>query len=161
MSFDQRTFRNALGGFATGVTVVSGLARDGKAVGSTVNSFSSVSLDPPLVLFSLVTGNNSAEHFTPGRPFVVNVLAADQTALSNHFAKSFDDKWNGIAHETWDTGVPVVPGAVANFEGEVIANHDGGDHVIVVGRVTRLHAPTEGAPAPLLYFKGKYAGVAG
>ena len=68
MTFDQRTFRNALGGFATGVTVVSGLARDGIAVGSTVNSFSSVSLDPPLVLFSLVTGNNSAEHFTPGRP---------------------------------------------------------------------------------------------
>ena len=161
MTFDPRSFRNALGCYATGVTIVSGLsATTGRPVGSTVNSFASVSLDPPLVLFSLITGNNSAEHFAPGRPFAVNVLAADQIHLSNHFAKSFDDKWNGIPHDIWDTGAPIVPGAVSNFEGLVTANHDGGDHVIIVGRVQRMACSAEeGTPPPLLYYRGRYAAV--
>ncbi len=157
---DTRTFRNALGSFATGVTIVSGLDAAGKPVGSTVNSFNSVSLAPPLVLFSLARETSaSAQCFGVGKPFVINVLAAGQIDLSNHFAKRFDDKWTGIPYDIWDTGAPVVPGALASFEGEVTANYDGGDHIIHMGEVRRLLVNESGVE-PLLYFKGRYAGVA-
>lgn len=157
---DTRAFRNALGSFATGVTIVSGLDEAGKPVGSTVNSFNSVSLTPPLVLFSLARETSaSAQCFGVGKPFVINVLAANQIDLSNHFAKRFDDKWTGIPYDVWDTGAPVVPGALASFEGEVTANHDGGDHIIHVGHVRRMRV-NESDVEPLLYFKGRYAGVA-
>ena len=160
-AIDPAAFRHALGHYPTGVAAITSLDADGAPLVLVVGTFTSISLDPPLVGFLPDKRSASWEQIAKTGKFAANVLAADQTALSNHFAKSFDDKWKDIPHETWDTGVPVVPGAIANFEGEVVANHDGGDHVIVVGRVTRLRAPTEGAPAPLLYFKGKYAGVAG
>jgi len=157
---DTRSFRNALGNFATGVTIVSGLDEAGKPVGSTVNSFNSVSLTPPLILFSLARETSaSAQHFGVGKPFVINILAAGQIDLSNHFAKRFDDKWTGIPHDIWDTGAPVVPGALASFEGLVTANYEGGDHIIHMGEVRRMLVNETGAE-PLLYFKGRYANIA-
>lgn len=155
MTFDSRAFRDALGCFATGVTVVSGIGDDGRPVGVTVNSFNSVSLEPALVLFSLDRTTASLKSFGVGRPFAVNVLHAGQAEVSRLFASMVADRWNGIGYETWDTGCPVLPDALAAFEGEVVANHDGGDHVIVVGRVRRLRLNREGTP--LLYFRGRYA----
>jgi flavin reductase (DIM6/NTAB) family NADH-FMN oxidoreductase RutF len=156
MTFDSRKFRDALGCFATGVTIISGLSETGIPVGSTVNSFSSVSLDPPLVLFSFIKSNFKPDSYGPGLPFVANVLASHQIDLSNHFARTFDNKWEMIPFETWDTGAPVIPGALASFEGKVVANYDGGDHWIVMGQVSRIaYAGPE--TEPLLYFRGKYA----
>lgn len=155
MTFDSRAFRDALGCFATGVTVVSGIGDDGHPVGVTVNSFNSVSLEPALVLFSLDRATNSLKSFEVGRPFAVSVLSDGQAELSRLFASSVADRWNGVGYETWDTGCPVLPDALAAFEGMVIANHDGGDHVIIVGEVRRLCSSRQGAP--LVYFRGRYA----
>jgi flavin reductase (DIM6/NTAB) family NADH-FMN oxidoreductase RutF len=159
-AFDPRKFRDALGCFATGVTIISGTAASGMAVGSTVNSFSSLSLDPPLVLFSFVKAKFQPDAYGPGRPFAVNVLSAGQIDLSNHFARTFDNKWDTIPYDVWDTGVPIVRGALCNLEGVIRHNYDGGDHWIVIGEVNRLHfagPETE----PLLYFRGKYATLPG
>jgi flavin reductase (DIM6/NTAB) family NADH-FMN oxidoreductase RutF len=154
--FSPRRFRDALGCFATGVTIVSGVSASGMAVGSTVNSFSSLSLDPPLVLFSLVKANFKPDAYGPGRPYAVNILSAGQIDLSNHFARTFDNKWDTVPFDTWDTGAPIVRGALASLEGVVRSNHDGGDHWIVIGEVRRLgFAGPE--TEPLLYFRGKYA----
>jgi flavin reductase (DIM6/NTAB) family NADH-FMN oxidoreductase RutF len=157
MSFDSRLFRDALGCFATGVTVVSSVAPDGQTVGVTVNSFASVSLNPPLVVFNLDRATNSLRHFQVGRPFAVNVLSQAQEGLSRHFSATGDKNWNGAAHVVWDSGCPILENALANMEGEVVSNHDGGDHVIVLGRVRRLRINDNGRP--LLFYRGRHIGL--
>ncbi len=159
MSFDTHRFRDALGCFATGVTVVTGLDAEGRPVGVTVNSFSSVSLAPPLILFSLDRVGNSATFFAPGRPFAVNVLARSQVALSERFAGNDADRFRDIGHAPAANGCPVFPGALATLAGSVGANHDGGDHIIVVGRVAEIARPAAGQP--LVFFRGRYCGVDG
>lgn len=151
---DSRDFRNALGCFATGVTVVTTLAVDGRPVGLTANAFSSVSLDPPLVLFCLDKGTMSFDAFRSGAGFAVNVLEETQQMLSVRFADTASDKWNGIAYETWETGAPILEGCVANLDCSTEAVHDAGDHIIVVGRVLRLRYDKEARP--LLYYRGRY-----
>ena len=151
-TFDARAFRHALGLFATGVTIVSTLAPDGSRVGITANSFSSVSLDPPLVLFSIARKAYSLSAFEQSGRFVVNVLGAEQAGLSNRFASASTDKWQGIDDESWD-GCPTIRDALARFECRTQAMHDGGDHVIVVGRVVRL---AQGVGEPLLFYRGLY-----
>ncbi len=156
MTIDSRAFRNALGCFATGVTVVTTLCPDGHHVGVTVNSFSSVSLDPPLVLFSLGRASHAYDFFVEGKAFAVNILAADQEALSGRFSRrDLQDRWEGVGVERWDTGVPILSGCLANIECDKETVYDGGDHAIVVGRVRRLRSTAEGEP--LLYFRGNYA----
>lgn len=158
MNFDQREFRDAMGCFATGVTVISTMSEDGRAVGVTVNSFSSVSLDPPLVLFCIDRKATNLATFENSGRFAVNVLCDDQQQLSNGFAGNGDSLFETVEYRKSDFGCPLLPGAIAFFECETEAIHDGGDHVIFVGRVRRIEQSDDGAP--LLYFKGRYAAIA-
>lgn len=154
METHEREFRNALGCFATGVTIVTALDPDGRFIGITANSFSSVSLDPPLVLFSLARRAYSFEAFRRSRHFAVNVLAADQAELSGTFATPMSDKWEGVDYEIWDTDCPIIKGALAQFECRTVSTHDGGDHVIFIGAVERM--AYEPDREPLLYYQGRY-----
>lgn len=154
MSVDSRDFRKALGGFATGVTVVTTLV-DGTLAGVTVSAFTSVSLEPPLVAFCL--GRNSAllHAFETGDAFVVNVLAAGQEGISNHFSsRQYQTDWSEIAAIPLENGVSGVAGAVSHIQCARQSVVDGGDHVIVIGRVTGLSAHDDAQP--LLYFRGRY-----
>jgi flavin reductase (DIM6/NTAB) family NADH-FMN oxidoreductase RutF len=155
MSFDVKTFRRALGCFATGITVVTAAAGDGgEPFGVTINSFTSVSLEPPLVLFCLGRASRLYQGFTATRTFAVNVLADDQAPLSMHFATPDSQRrWTGVAAHYHDDGTPVLAGGLAHLYCTTEAIHDGGDHVIVVGRVRSLDW-REGHP--LLYVRGRY-----
>jgi flavin reductase (DIM6/NTAB) family NADH-FMN oxidoreductase RutF len=155
---DPRALRNALGCFATGVTVITARSPDGQLIGFTANSFNSVSLDPPLVLFSLDRKAQSLRGFQMSTHFAVNILARDQRALSNQFARATDDKFAGVAFTRWDSGAPILEGAIASFECRLRDMHAGGDHVIFVGQVERMAAREDGEP--LLYFRGSYATLA-
>lgn len=159
MTIDPRAFRNALGCFATGIAVVTTLCPDRRDVGVTVNSFSSVSLDPPLILFSLARTSQAYDFFVNGPAFAVNVLASDQEDLSSRFSRrDLPDRWEGVGADRWDSGVPILAGCLANLECDREAVHDGGDHAIIIGRVRRLHSAAAGQP--LLYFRGGYARLA-
>lgn len=155
MTVDTRALRDAFGCFATGITVVTTVDDRGEKYGVTANSFTSLSLEPPLCLFCLDNKALSFDAFQESRHFAVNVLAQEQEALSSNFARSNVDKWNGVAYETWTTGAPILPGCVANLECDVEATHEGGDHVIIVGRVREM-AYRDGNCRPLLYYKGRY-----
>jgi len=157
MNFDRRAFRNALGCFATGVTVVTTVTDAGDPVGLTANAFSSVSLDPPLVLFCLDRASQNLAAFQASGRFAVNVLGDDQRDLSVRFSTTIGDRWDGVAWEVWATGAPVLSGCLAALDCETEAVHEGGDHVIIVGRVKRLASVVDGKP--LLYFRGNYATV--
>ena len=154
MSFDPRSFRQALGCFATGITVVTSVGLDGEYLGFTANSFNSVSLDPPLVLFSLDRGAYSLKAFEAAGVFAINILREDQEAVSIAFARALSSKWEGVRTEIWQTGSPILVDALASFDCETTSMHDGGDHVIFVGRVLRLRAGVDGRP--LIYFRGAY-----
>jgi flavin reductase (DIM6/NTAB) family NADH-FMN oxidoreductase RutF len=136
------------------VTVVTGLGPEGEKLGVTANSFNSVSLDPPLVLFSLNRRAHSMPHFLDSGHFAVNVLREGQEALSNRFATPLADKWDGIEFEIWDFGCPILAEALANFECKTRYTYDGGDHVIFVGAVERMRADMDGHP--LLFYHGGY-----
>ncbi len=157
MAFDFREFRNALGNFATGVTIVTARSQTGEALGLTANSFNSVSLDPPLVLFSLNRQAYSLRSFEEAGNFAINVLRDDQQDISQVFAQALSDKFQGLAFETWESGAPIFSHALAVFDCATHAVHDGGDHLIFVGRVLRFMHDPEGKP--LLYFRGNYGKV--
>lgn len=150
---DTRALRSALGRFATGVTVVTTRCPSGKLVGLTANSFSSVSLDPPLVLWSLRRNASSLQSFAESRYFAVNILAAGQEALSNHFAKPSPDKFSGLDYEMGIGGCPLLPDTLARFECQLESDIEGGDHIIFLGRVQRA-AYREGVP--LIFAGGAY-----
>ncbi|MDX1540343.1 MAG: flavin reductase family protein [Geminicoccaceae bacterium] len=154
MNIDQRAFRDALGCFVTGVTIVTSLDAEGRLLGITANSFSSVSLDPPLVLFSLARKAYSFDAFRSSRHFAVNVLASDQSELSDTFAKALADKWAGVAFDVWDTDCPIITGALAQFECRTVSTHDGGDHVVFIGAVERMALDPD--KEPLVYYRGRY-----
>lgn len=157
-SFDPRDLRNALGTFATGVTIITTRRRSGELAGLTANSFSSVSLDPPLVLWSQSVRAPSLPVFQEATHFVVNVLAADQAELSNRFARPHADKFAGVEHRPAPCGAPVIEGAAAHFECRNEYRLYGGDHIIFLGRVER-YAYT--AKPTLLFCRGAYlAGAA-
>jgi len=154
MPIDQRQFREALGGFCTGVTVVTTRAADGELLGITASSFNAVSLDPPLVLFSLGRKAFSLAQYEAAGNFAVNVLASHQGDLCARFAKPLADKWAGVDFETWETGAPILPGCVTNFDCRTYAVYDGGDHVIFIGEVVCMetHADLE----PMIYYRGAF-----
>ncbi|WP_439817153.1 flavin reductase family protein [Zavarzinia sp. CC-PAN008] len=154
----SREFRDALSCFATGVTIVTCRTANDRLLGFTASSFNSVSLDPPLVLFSMGRDALSFDGFHAGTHFAVNVLGQDQEHLSNRFASPIEDRFAGIAFDIWDSGCPVLHGAIAVFECETQARHDGGDHVIFVGEVKRLDARLDAMP--LLFHRGQYRRVA-
>lgn len=152
---EPREFRNALGAFATGVTIITTAGiKPGDYIGITANSFSSVSLDPPLILFSLGKKAYSLRAFLSNRHFAVNVLSKSQHELSLRFAKASTDKWAGINYELWDNDCPIFPGAVAAFECKIHHTYEGGDHVIFVGHVE--HMAINPSAEPLLFLKGRY-----
>jgi len=158
MTFDPRSFRDALGFFATGVTIVTGRNRDNDPIGATVSSFNSVSLDPPLVLFSLDHNSETLAPLKETGRCLINVLSEGQEDLSNKFAKSGAVSWEGVDYQTWDSGCPVLPGALASFECSVFATHPGGDHEIFVAQVERFE--TDGDGRPLLFHGGRYGRLA-
>jgi flavin reductase (DIM6/NTAB) family NADH-FMN oxidoreductase RutF len=151
---EGRAFREALGWFATGVTIITTRGAAGALVGFTANSFTSISLEPPLVLFSLNRGAGCLKTFEACSHFAINVLAEDQTALSSRFASPTEAKWDGVAVALGKTGSPVLGGALAVFECAVHATHDGGDHRIFIGRVLGMRAAANGKP--LLFSRGSY-----
>lgn len=158
MRGDPQAFRTALGNFATGVGIVTTLCGKGTKQGITANSFNSVSLDPPLVLVSLARSLACFEHFEACSAFAVNLLRADQKELSNRFARRGVDKWAGVDCQMGTLGVPVLEDRLAVFECRTHARYDGGDHVILVGRVERF--ATECNHPPLIFFRGGYREIA-
>ena len=156
-SSDRRTFRNALGEFATGVTVVTAHDSDGKALGVTINSFASVSLEPPLVLWSLGLASPSRAVFETCSHYAVNILAGDQIEFSQRFSQSQDDRFAGIDLRVGAGGTPLLPGCSAWFECRNEARYPGGDHVILVGYVESFRRDSK---APLIFHGGRYRELA-
>jgi flavin reductase (DIM6/NTAB) family NADH-FMN oxidoreductase RutF len=152
-SIDPRDFRKALGTYATGVTIITAAGTDGKPYGLTCNSFASVSLNPPLVLWSLVIYSSSMSVFQNASHFAVNVLGASQEALANKFAKSSDDKFVGVAWTPGLGGAPLLAESVANFQCRAAGRYYGGDHIIFLGSV---EAYTYNGREPLLFARGGY-----
>ena len=151
---DARTFRDALGCFATGVTIVTAMGEDGTPIGLTANSFTSVSLDPPLLLVCIANNAGSAAVLESAERFAVNVLQIGQQPTSNRFASKAEDRFGATPWEVGEFGTPVLTGSLASFECARHAVHEGGDHFLLVGRV--LKARFEPRRDPLLYFRGKY-----
>lgn len=154
----HRALRDALGAFATGVTVVTALDPEGRAIGMTVNSFNAVSLDPPLILWSLSLASPNLEAFRRAGRFAVNVLAEDQQALSERFAQRNSDKFAGIDWRGGLGGTPLLAGCCAVLECRNEAQHAGGDHLIFIGRVERFARQER---APLLFHGGRYRVLSG
>jgi len=150
---DTKAFRQCLGKFATGVTVVTCCDSDGNPCGITANSFSSVSLDPPLVLWNIAKVSNSLNAYLAAEYFAINVLAADQQDVSSHFAKSDHTVFRDIPHTLSDNGAPLLPGTLASFECRTYDIHDCGDHHIVIGEVQAFRANENN---PLLFYSGAY-----
>lgn len=158
MKLDAVKFRHALGHFATGVTIVTTRTADGGLLGFTANSFNAVSLDPPLVLFSLDRRANAMSAFEESGFFGINVLDCSQREASVTFSTvDHAERWKGIEYETWDSGAPMLKRALARFDCKTHAVHEGGDHRIFIGQVTRFDA--DGMGRPLLYFRGGYQEV--
>lgn len=153
-SFSAQEFRAALGMFATGVTIVTARGPEGQVIGLTANSFNSVSLSPPLVLWSLSRAAASMPVFSTGSHYAINVLAADQKALAERFATRGADRWKGVAFDIGAGGAPLLAGAAAVFECFNRSRYEEGDHVIFVGEVERC-AHRLGA-SPLLFHGGRY-----
>ncbi len=150
--FDRTEFRRCLSQFATGVTVVTARAGD-KLVGMTANSFASVSLDPPLVLWSAMRASASFPVFEAATHFIVNILAHDQIHLSKHFGKSSPDKFDGLDWGPGIGGAPVLASALATIECKRLADYPGGDHRIFLGEVERFSYDDRN---PLLFVQGRY-----
>jgi flavin reductase (DIM6/NTAB) family NADH-FMN oxidoreductase RutF len=150
---EPRALRQALGRFATGVTVVTTRTKAGKLEGMTANSFSSVSLDPPLVLWSLRRQAPSLLGFLDAGCFAVNILSAEQGATSRHFATPVADKFEGVEWEPGHGGCPVLPGSLASFECDTHQVVEAGDHVILIGRIRQV---TYREGTPLLFHGGQY-----
>lgn len=154
--FSSMDFRRCLGEFVTGVTVITTVGPDGTPYGLTANSFSSVSLDPPLILWSLRLNATNFPIFSTAETFAVNILAEDQVEVSNRFAKSGPDRFKGVEVSTGAGGVPLIDGAVAQLECRREASYPGGDHVVFIGRVLRLRNT---ARKPLAFRSGSYMTV--
>lgn len=151
---DIAALKKAFGSFATGITVVTTRDGAGNPVGITCNSFSSVSLNPPMVLFSLARTAFSLSSFLSAHHFGVSVLSAGQEAISARFATPSSDKWAGVSWHAWERGSPVITGAVAGFECRKTAVHEGGDHLIFVGEIERMEARPD--RTPLVYLRSRY-----
>ena len=153
-SFTPQAFRAALGMFATGVTIVTARDASGTPVGLTANSFNSVSLSPPLVLWSLARQAGSMPVFARGSHYAINILAADQHALAVRFASKAVDRFAGVAFSESVAGVPILDGAAAVFECFNRSRYEEGDHVIFVGEVE--HCERRPGAQPLIFHGGRY-----
>jgi flavin reductase (DIM6/NTAB) family NADH-FMN oxidoreductase RutF len=156
--FDSKAFRNALGCFPTGVAVVTTLSSAAEHMGITVNSFTSVSLDPPLVLWCLDKKSDRYRAFTEARGYTISILGTDHQAVSSRLAKQGEHRLDGVPLEPTELGPPALTDSLAVFECENVTTHDAGDHAILIGRVVRFHRHEAGSP--LVFFKGKYGALA-
>lgn len=156
--FECRSLRNALGRFATGVAVVTAVDQDGHPMGLTVNSFAAVSLNPPLVLWSLSNASHNLEAFRRASHHCINILAADQMDVSNRFATWPVDRFAGLAWRPGRGGAPRIDGCCARFEVKNDIQHAGGDHLIFVSLVECFDQAPE--RAPLLFHGGRYRRLA-
>jgi len=155
-SFDTRGFRQALGRFPTGVCVVTSTAV-GHRLGMTLSSFNSLSLDPPLVLFSIDRAAVSLHLWALAEGYAINVLSENQKDLSNRFARSLSNKWEGINYALGAFEAPILPGAAAVFECAAWARYDGGDHTLFVAEVLRFRISPD--RRPLVFGMGRYASL--
>jgi flavin reductase (DIM6/NTAB) family NADH-FMN oxidoreductase RutF len=155
-AFDPRDLRNALGTFATGVTIVTTNGPGGTPIGLTCNSFSSVSLSPALVLWSLSLRSPNLNRFLQAPNFAINVLAAEQQAISRRFAQPIANKFDGVRYTQGKLGLPLIFDAAAHLECRNETRYYSGDHVIFIGHV--LHYSYRDCP-PLLFHRGRYAGL--
>jgi flavin reductase (DIM6/NTAB) family NADH-FMN oxidoreductase RutF len=154
---DPKELRRLMGQFATGVTIITTRDDTGRPYGLTANAFTSLSLDPPLVLICIDRKAETFSHFYTARAFVVNVLTEEQTELSARFAKSGGFKFEGLAFETNAAGVPILDGTLAHLECVLTETYEAGDHVIHVGRVENFAIR---GGRPLLFFQGRYGQLA-
>jgi len=152
-AIDPAELRRCLGSFVTGVTVITALDAGGRPIGMTANSFNSVSLDPPLIVWSLRTSAKTFADYQQASRFVVNILSEDQVAISNQFARPVDNRFEGVSVSPGIDGVPLIDGCSAHLECRTEATYPGGDHVIFLGRVERIVATTR---KPLAYGAGRY-----
>ena len=153
-SFSPRDFRGALGMFATGVTIVTARASNGQLIGLTANSFNSVSLTPPLVLWSLARKAASLAALSTGTHYAINVLSSDQQLLAERFARQGVDRWQDVEYTLGAGGAPILAGVAASFECFNRSRYEEGDHVIFVGEVECCtHHPEA---SPLVYHGGKF-----
>jgi flavin reductase (DIM6/NTAB) family NADH-FMN oxidoreductase RutF len=155
----SRRLRDTLAHVPTGVVVVTTLSADGLRLGMTMNSFASVSLDPPLVLFSIDRRSRGLHAWLAAPGYAINVLSIAQTALANRFARTNSDKWSGVASAPGLHGAPLLEDAVARLECTARERLDGGDHMIFLARVDRHWAAPE--RAALVFHRGRFARVAG
>lgn len=155
--FDSRHFRHALAQFATGVTVITTRLPDGTFLGLTASSFNSVSLDPPLVLWSLSQNASSMPVFTENSHYVINILAGDQARLAERFAMRIENRFEGVDFDLSHTGLPILKGAAAWFECHNRSRYPEGDHVIFVGEVERCDVAPQSA---LVFHGGKFVSTA-
>ena len=153
---DTIRFRQCLGQFATGVTVITCGDADGNHYGITANSFSSVSLEPPLILWNIAKVSHSLGAYLEARDFVVNVLSSEQQDVSAHFARSDHTQFDGMKYSLSASGVPVLSDTIATFECRTREIHDCGDHHIIIGEVASY---SSGDGEPLLFFGGAYRQV--
>ncbi|MEX5299881.1 flavin reductase family protein [Kocuria sp. CPCC 205292] len=154
-SIDPRAFRGALGLYASGITVITGRDEQGP-VGFTCQSFYSVSTDPPLISFSVMKTSTTYPRIRRTGRFAVNVLSSHQQGVSNQFARKGTDKWAGIRWHPTLAGNPVLEDTLMWLDCEIWAEHDAGDHVIVLGRVNEMSPASGHALEPLLYYQGRY-----
>lgn len=152
--YDPLELRRALGAFPTGVTVVTTVRPDGSFVGLTCNSFNSLSLDPPLILWSIVSSSSSVSAFNQASHFAINILSEDQAAVSRQFASKVPDKFAGLELQTGESGVPLIAGCSAYLECRTHSRLQLGDHVLIIGQVERFRHHDE--LPPLFFYGGKY-----
>jgi len=151
--FTSKELRQALGSFSTGVTIVTTLGKNGQKVGMTANSFNSVSLDPPLVLWSLDRKTNCFDDFFSANAFAIHILAADQQDLSQRFASIGKDRFEDIACSQGISGIPLLSHYSACFQCSMEHQYEGGDHIILVGRVVEF---VDNQLPPLMFYRGQY-----
>lgn len=153
-AFTSLELRAALSQFATGVTIITTLDGQGQPIGFTANSFNSVSLDPPLILWSVKRSSNSMPAFEACTSFAVNVLSGEQRLLAERFASKAADRFAGVEWRVGAGGSPVLEGAASVFECRVRSRYPEGDHVIYVGEV--LHCTRRLGAAPLVFWGGRF-----
>ncbi|MET4901156.1 flavin reductase family protein [Paenarthrobacter sp. CC6] len=154
-SIDPRAFRDTLGHYASGITIISGSDETGP-IGFTCQSFYSVSTEPPLISFSVMKTSTTYPRIRETGKFAVNVLSQHQDKVSNQFARKGSDKWAGIAWTPTQAGNPVIQDTLMWLDCDIWAEHDAGDHLIVLGKVNEMSPANWHIHEPLLYFKGQY-----
>jgi flavin reductase (DIM6/NTAB) family NADH-FMN oxidoreductase RutF len=158
MPIERNELRRVMGHFATGVTIITTVSKDGIPFGLTANAFTSVSLDPPLLLISVDKKAESWPHFEQSKVFTVNILGEEQEALSRKFAVSGGDKFQGVAYRAGFNNVPILEGVLAYLECKLYATYDGGDHTIFLGEIEQAEAREI---KPLIFYRGGYRSLAG